>query len=122
MIEFGQVTESHLDTEEENRLHRIPVDDRGEIANDLTEPPDIAVEIVSPDQNVTSLVRKCLWYVAHGVQVAHLVDSDDRSVVSYGLDRSPRILREDDPIDVGDALPGFTLSVRQLFDSREWPG
>ena len=38
------------------RWERIPVDERGEIVNDFREPPDIAIEIVSPEQSVNALV------------------------------------------------------------------
>src|SRR5262252_4303342 len=57
------------------RRSRIPLTQEGEIAEGtMTDPPDIAVEIVSPGQRVTSLVRKCVWYVEHGVTLALIVD------------------------------------------------
>src|SRR5436190_9807814 len=56
------------------RRDRIPLDANGLIVDDFTEPPDIAIEIVSPEQSVNALVRRCVWYVAHGVQMALLVD------------------------------------------------
>jgi Uma2 family endonuclease len=99
------------------RWERIPVDEAGEVANDFVEPPDIAVEIVSPEQSVNALIRRCLWYVANGVSVALLVDPADRSVVVFRPNQSPRALRGSDQIDVNDVLPGFTLSVREVFDS-----
>jgi Uma2 family endonuclease len=104
------------------RVQRVPVDERGEVANDFTEPPDVAVEIVSPDQRVLPLVRKCVWYVDHGVPVALLVDPDDRSILSFGPNRVPRVLRGPDPIDFGDLLPGFTLTVQDLFNALRWTG
>src|SRR5579884_4404974 len=39
----------------------VPYGDKGEIAKYLDGPPDITVEIVSPDQSVSALVRRCLW-------------------------------------------------------------
>jgi Uma2 family endonuclease len=54
------------------RWERIPRTPSGELAEDALEPPDVAVEIVSPDQSVTALVRKCLWYVEHGVPIVLL--------------------------------------------------
>ena len=41
---------------------------------DFFEPPDIAVEIVSPDQSVTELVKKCLRYIGLGSRVALLIE------------------------------------------------
>ena len=51
------------------RWERIAWTASGELPDDFTEPPDIAIEIVSPGQNVTRLVRRCIWYVDHGVTV-----------------------------------------------------
>ncbi|MBI2942387.1 MAG: Uma2 family endonuclease, partial [Chloroflexi bacterium] len=61
------------------RWERIPRTPSGKVANDFFEPPDIVVEIVSPEQSVNALVRRCLWYGDHGVRVALLVDPQDES-------------------------------------------
>jgi Uma2 family endonuclease len=96
---------------------RIPRTEAGEVANDFFEPPDIAIEIVSPEQSVNSLVRRCLWYVENGVRVALLVDPHDRSVILFRPSSRPVPLRGADAIEIGDILPGFQLSVDQLFGS-----
>lgn len=87
----------------------------GELADDYTTPPDIAVEITSPEQSTVSLVRRCLWYVAHGVRVALLVDPDDLTVLLFRPGAVPEPLRGEDAIDVADVLPGFELRVGELF-------
>ena len=97
------------------RWERIPRTPGGDLAQEALEPPDVAVEIVSPDQSVTALVRKCLWYVEHGVPIALLVDGQDRSVLAFRPGASPRVLRDADPIDLSEALPGFQLSVQEQF-------
>src|SRR5437870_3575677 len=43
------------------RWERIPTTPDGRIADVFQIPPDIAVEIVSPEQSVASQVRRCLW-------------------------------------------------------------
>ncbi|MBI2912225.1 MAG: Uma2 family endonuclease [Chloroflexi bacterium] len=96
---------------------RIPMDAAGRLANDFFDPPDIAVEIVSPGQSVNAQVRRCLWYVANGVAVALLVDPADESVLLFRPDQPPRPLHGPEAIDLGDLLPGFQLSVQALFDS-----
>ena len=57
---------------------RIPWTPDGEVPNTYVVPPDIAIEIVSPAQSRAELIRKCQWYVAHGVSLALLVDPDRR--------------------------------------------
>jgi Uma2 family endonuclease len=97
------------------RWDRIPRDESGRIANDFFDPPDIAVEIVSPEQSVNALVRRCLWYVAHGVHVALLVDPVDESVLVFRSDGRVNAWHARDKIDLGEVLPDFELSVEELF-------
>lgn len=97
------------------RWKRLPMDGSGEVADNFLEAPDIAIEIASPEQSTTALVRKCLWYVAHGVQVALLVDPVDRSVLAFRPDRLPIAWHGGDHIDLHDILPDFDLTVEQLF-------
>lgn len=99
------------------RWERIPRDDDGTIANDFTEPPDVAVEIVSPEQRVNALIRRCLWYVSHGVAVALLVDPEDESIVVFRAGPSTEALAESDTIDLSDVAPGLSLTVRQVIGS-----
>ena len=81
------------------------------------EPPDLVVEIVSPEQSTNALVRRCLWYVANGVGIALLVDPSDRSVILFRPGSTPIGLSGEDRIDLGDLLPGLELTVQQLFDT-----
>lgn len=97
------------------RWDRIPRDANGRIANDFVEPPDIAIEIASPEQSVNGLVRRCLWYVAHGVQIALLVDPDDESVLVVGPDGRVSVWRAPDRIDLAPIVPDFALTVEELF-------
>jgi len=79
--------------------------------------PDIAVEIVSPEQSVTSLIRKCQRYLALGAQIALIVDADEEAVLVFRPGQPLRVLQGDDRIDVDDVLPGVSLTVRGLFDA-----
>jgi len=80
-------------------------------------PPDIAIEIVSPEQRVPDLLKKCLRYADVGVPVSLLVDPDEETVYAIRPGQPLRILQGDDRIDLDDVLPGFELTVRALFDS-----
>ena len=102
-------------------IQRIPLDQTGEIANRLFDPPDLAVEIVSPDQSTNALLRRCLWYVTNGVRVALLVDPDDKSVVLFRPNQAPAALRGGERIDIDDILPGSELTAATLFESLRLP-
>jgi len=78
-------------------------------------PPDIAVEIRSPEQRVLSLIAKCEWYVAHGVALALLFDPDDYTVRLFRPGQAVEVLRDADLVDCAPILPGLQLTVRDLF-------
>lgn len=99
------------------RWARIPHDARGRIGDDFYEPPDIAIEIVSPGQSSNALVRRCLWFVAQGVQVALLVDPADESILAFRSDGRIDTWHGADRIDLSEVLPDFELTVEQLFMS-----
>jgi hypothetical protein len=66
---------------------------------------------------VTSLIRKCQdEYLAHGAQIALVVDPDDEAILAFRPGQPVRVLQGDHRIDVDDVLPGVTLTVRELFD------
>ena len=97
------------------RSERIPRDAAGEIADVFAEPPDIAIEIVSPRQSVVALVRRSVWYVDNGVRVALVVDPEDRSVLIFRAGQATRAARGADAVDLGEVLPGFELTAEQVF-------
>jgi len=94
---------------------RIPLDSAGKLADDFREPPDIAVEIISRGQTTNRMVRRCLWFVENGVRAALLVDPYDESILVFRPDRAMVLLRGADQIELGDILPGFTLTVDEVF-------
>jgi Uma2 family endonuclease len=96
---------------------RIPTDATGRLVDDVFEPPDIAIEIVSPKQGVNTLVRRCLRYAQNGVRMALLVDPNDESVIVFRPDAPDRALRGADVIDFGEIIHGFELAVRELFEA-----
>jgi Uma2 family endonuclease len=80
-------------------------------------PPDLAIEIISPDQPVRELLEKCLRYAEVGVAVSLVVDADDETVYAIRPNQPLRVLRGADRINLDDVLPGFELTVSGLFDS-----
>jgi Uma2 family endonuclease len=98
------------------RKERITLETRRRFGK-IEIPPDIAVEIISPDQTVRELLQKCLRYSEIGVPVSLLVDADDETIYAIRPGQPLRVLRGDDRIDLDDVLPGFDLTVQGLFDS-----
>jgi Uma2 family endonuclease len=94
---------------------RLPLMPDGTPPMDFTIPPDIAVEIVSPDQRISDLIKKCTGFIENGVRVALLVHPDERSVFVFRPNAPPRVLRHADRIDLHDILPRFEMTAAELF-------
>lgn len=77
--------------------------------------PDLAMEVRSPDDRRSDLRRKAQAYLAAGVPFVVIVDADDRAVTCYRQQATPVTLRADERLDLGDAIPGFTCQVSELF-------
>jgi len=97
------------------RWQRVPFTADGERVERFEEPPDIAIEIVSPDQRVTALVDKCLHYVQHGTEISLLIDAEDRLILLFRPGGRIQALRGADRIELSSVLPGFELSVDEVF-------
>jgi Uma2 family endonuclease len=99
------------------RRGRIPREPSGEVVDDFVDPPDIAIEIISPGQTVAAMTARCQWFVEHGVRIALLVRARNRTVLRFRPGLPAVTLRGTDRIDLDDVLPGFELTVQELFDS-----
>jgi Uma2 family endonuclease len=75
--------------------------------------PDLAVEIRSPGDRPSEVGAKVDDYLARGVRLVWVVDPKQKTVTT----QSPRVtLGEDDVLDAGDVVPGFSCPVSRIFD------
>jgi Uma2 family endonuclease len=100
------------------RAQRLPADGSW-YNNPFHGAPDIAVEILSPNDRPKRVLRKVLFYLNNGVRIVWLVDPEDRTVTVYTPEDLNGIeLHENDTLDGGDVLPGFSSPVSELFPAR----
>ena len=78
--------------------------------------PELVVEIRSPSDSASDLVEKALMWLAHGVLMVWVVNPDTRTVDVYRAGSPAATLADGDAIDGGDALPGFSCAVSDIFD------
>jgi len=78
--------------------------------------PALAVEIKSPTDSIKQMHEKAHYYLANGARLVWLVFPNKRYVEVYQLDSEVEVLFGDDWLDGGDVLPGFTMSVADVFD------
>ena len=77
--------------------------------------PDLAVEVLSPSNTRREMERKRSEYFAAGTQLVWMVDIQQRTVAVYTTPEKFVVLSESDTLDGGNILPGFTLSLKELF-------
>ncbi len=81
-----------------------------------TGAPDLAIEIVSPNEDIADLLRKIGEYFASGAQQVWLLFPETRTVKVYSSPFDVRTLVGDDELTGGDLLPDFRCKVQELFE------
>ena len=78
--------------------------------------PDLAVEVVSPNDKAGELTVKTADYLTAGTQQVWIVEPNTRTVAVYRPGGAARVYSVDDTLDGGDLLPGLALPVGDLFE------
>jgi Uma2 family endonuclease len=81
--------------------------------------PDLAVEVLSRSNTKKEMARKLREYFDVGVRLVWIINTHDRSALVHTSPTRKVKLDESQNLDGGDVLPGFTLSLRELFESLE---
>jgi Uma2 family endonuclease len=81
--------------------------------------PDLAVEVLSPSNTPREMERKRSEYFRAGVRLVWIVDIDDRTVDVYTAPENPVRLSGSQTLDGGQVLPGFSISLRDLFSDLD---
>ncbi|MEO6811946.1 MAG: Uma2 family endonuclease [Isosphaeraceae bacterium] len=77
--------------------------------------PDLAVEVLSKSNTKRELTRKLREYFEAGVRLVWLVDPQARTVAVHAPRGAPVVLDASETLDGGEVLPGFVLSLADLF-------
>ena len=98
------------------RWNNIPRDDNGEIADSFYIAPDWVIEILSPEQSQTKVVKNILYCLEHSTERGWLIDPHDKCVFVYFSQQKPMIFEaETDSLPVPDFANTFHLTVGELF-------
>lgn len=93
---------------------RIPFAADGEVENSFTMPPDWTVEILSPDQKATKVIRNILYCLDYGCRLGWLIDPEERVILAFRTDTSLAEFTGDHLLPVLPEL-NLTLTVEQVF-------
>lgn len=93
---------------------RIPFDVAGEIENAFNQPPDWTVEILSPEQKTTKVIRNILHCLNYGSQLGWLIDPEERIILIFRPAQLPTEFMEGDILPVLAGLE-LELTVNDVF-------
>lgn len=77
--------------------------------------PDLAVEVISPNDLYTDVEEKVIEYLDAGIGMVLTVNPRKRTITVYRDLSTISILTEEDTIDGEEVVPGWTLAVRDVF-------
>jgi Uma2 family endonuclease len=77
--------------------------------------PDLAVEVISPDNRGAALRSKVSDYLARGAIVVVVIDPDEASLTVYRRLAAPLILGLGDDLNLSDVVEGFCFQVGEIF-------
>ncbi|MGE5192503.1 MAG: Uma2 family endonuclease [Deltaproteobacteria bacterium] len=77
--------------------------------------PDLAVETMSPTDTVYEVDQKVQEWLAAGTRLVWVINPQQQTVTVYGPDHTATILGVADTLDGADVVPGFQISVAEIF-------
>ncbi|MBV6621883.1 MAG: Uma2 family endonuclease [Rivularia sp. (in: Bacteria)] len=96
--------------------NRIPRDENGEVANAFLIAPDWTIEILSPDQSQTKVIKNILHCLKHGTQIGWLIDPLEQTVFIFCPKQETEVFDESDTLlPVPDFASELQLTVGDLF-------
>ena len=93
---------------------RLPLDVRVRGYAEIV--PDLVVEIVSPSDRPVAVHDKAQMWLRYGVRLVWVVNPETRTILTMPADGPAHTLYEDDTLDGGEVIPGFSCLVRDVFD------
>jgi Uma2 family endonuclease len=93
---------------------RVP---RGPLPKGYWPAPELAVEVRSTDDRWKTLVKKAGEYLEACVMNVVIIEPEKQTVHVYAPDRETEILTVDQILTLPESLPGFSVPVREIFET-----
>jgi Uma2 family endonuclease len=98
-------------------ISRERLEKTGQVTGYWPGAPDLAVEVVSPNDAHTEVMEKALQWLEAGARMVLVVEPAARTVTVYRSLEQIRILTERDTLEASDVVPGWKVRVAELFAS-----
>jgi Uma2 family endonuclease len=96
-------------------ITRQRVKDVGETKGYWPGAPDLAVEVLSPDDSVSEVEQKVSEWLEAGTKQVWIVSPEMQTVTIYRSRTDIEVFAGNEKLDGGDVLPGFQLMVTEIF-------
>jgi Uma2 family endonuclease len=96
-------------------VSRERVEAVGEVEGYWPEAPDLAVEVISPNDSHVEVEEKILDWLEAGTKMVLAVNPRGCSVTLYRSQSDITILTGTNVLDGGDVVPGFQLTLQEIF-------
>ena len=97
-------------------IRRERLDTVGVIRGYFPGPPDLAIEVISPNDRYPEVDAKIFDYFNAGTQMVILLEARNRTAKIYRSPTDVVILTEADTLDGGDVVPGWRMRVSEIFE------
>jgi Uma2 family endonuclease len=77
--------------------------------------PDLAIEVVSPNDLFYDVRQKVGEYLNAGVRLVWILNPDKGEVDVYRVDGTYQLLKNGDSLDGEDVVPGFVVPLAEIF-------
>jgi len=78
-------------------------------------PPDLAIEVVSPNDRRSQVEGKALHWLAAGTRSVVVLDPPLRTATVYRARDDIRVLTDGELLELADVVPGWSVRVGDLF-------
>jgi len=95
---------------------RIPKDERGRIANRFEIAPDWVIEILSPEQSASRVIKKITLALKHGIKLGWFIDPGDECVTIFAPNSTPVVKSGEENLTMLTVLADWQFSVNNLFE------
>ena len=95
-------------------IRRERVRPLAEMTGAMRGAPDLAVEVVSPSDRLTCVADKAAEWLHYGARMVVVVNPRNRTAQVH-TPAGVTTLHEDDTIDGGDVVPGWSMRVAEIF-------
>ncbi len=99
------------------RWERIPREPNGRVSNRFELYPDWVIEILSPGQSPTKVMRNILHCLGHGTEMGWMIDAEESCVFVYQPNQTPQFFDEPQMVFPVPVFAGMVeITVKHLFD------